>query len=128
MDGRSLRPLVEGRGTPWREELFLESLFTGRDTPLQEGIRTSRWKYIRMYDGVAPWREKDVDFRGRAPEFEMLFDLAADPGERENLAAAPAHADALAELRAKCAVESVALNDRREAFKKTVETRGRESR
>jgi arylsulfatase A-like enzyme len=128
MDGRSLRPLVEGRGTPWREELFLESLFTGRDTPLQEGMRTRRWKYIRMYDGVTPWREKDVDFRGRAPEFEMLFDLAADPGERENLAAAPAHADALAELRAKCAVESVALNDRREAFKKTVETRGRESR
>lgn len=122
MDGFSLRPLVEGKDVPWREELFLESLFTNRDTPFQEGIRTPRWKYVRMYDGVMPWREEHVDFRGRAPEFEMLFDLAADPAERENLATDPAQTAVLDELRAKVATESVALNDRREAFKKAVET------
>jgi arylsulfatase A-like enzyme len=51
MDGRSLRPLVEGRDVGWRDELFLESLFTLRGNPFQEGIRTERWKYIRMYGG-----------------------------------------------------------------------------
>lgn len=125
MDGRSLRPLVEGSEVPWREELFLESLFTGRDTPFQEGIRTRRWKYIRMYDGVTPWREEALDFRGRTPEFEMLFDLAADPGERDNLAASSVHVDVLAELRGKCAAESAALNERRSDFKTAVATKRR---
>jgi arylsulfatase A-like enzyme len=120
MDGRSLRPLVEGRDVPWRDELFLESLFTMRDNPFQEGIRRGRWKYIRMYDGVMSFQERHVDFAGRAPEFELLFDLAADPGERTNLAAAPAHAATLADLRARVASHSVALNQRREEFSRVL--------
>jgi len=127
MDGQSLRPLVEGRDVPWREELFLEGLFTMRDTPFQEGLRTTRWKYIRMYDGVMPWREQDVDFRGRRPDFEMLFDLAADPGERTNLVDAAAHRDVIESLRAKVAAESVALDARREAFTQAVATEPRQS-
>jgi arylsulfatase A-like enzyme len=119
MEGRSLRPLVEGNTSGWRDELHLESLFSLRDNPFQEGIRTARWKYIRMYDGVNQFLEKHVDFRGRAPEFELLFDLAADPGERTNLAADPAHAAVLAELRAKVAAESVARNERRTAYVRT---------
>lgn len=99
MDGQSLRPLVEGRDAPWREALFLESLFTGRDNPFQEGIRLGKWKYIRMYDGKADYREADVDFAGRKPEFEMLFDLEADPGERNNLIESLADSDILAALR-----------------------------
>jgi hypothetical protein len=35
MEGRGLRPLVEGREVSWRDELFLESLFTMRDNPFQ---------------------------------------------------------------------------------------------
>lgn len=116
MEGRSLRPLVEGETVSWRRELFLESLFTLRDNPFQEGLRTERWKYIRMYDGVVSFKEEDVDFRGRAPEFEMLFDLQADPGERTNLASDSAHAAVLEDLRAKTAVQSVAINQRRVAF------------
>lgn len=118
MEGRSLRPLVEGKETAWREELFLESLFTLRDNPFQEGMRTGRWKYIRMYDGVVGFRESDVDFRDRRPEFEMLFDLQADPGERDNLATRPEHAAVLAELREKTGAQSAAINLRREAFKR----------
>jgi arylsulfatase A-like enzyme len=72
-----------------------------------------------MYDGVNQFLEKHVDFRSRAPEFELLFDLAADPGERTNLAADPAHAAVLAELRAKVAAESVARNERRTAYVRT---------
>jgi arylsulfatase A-like enzyme len=117
MTGRSLRPLVEGRQTPWRDELFLESLFTMRDNPFQEGLRTQRWKYIRMYDGKMSFNESDVDFRDRAPEFEMLFDLQADPTEHLNLAQDSNHSAILAELREKTATQSVALNARREAYK-----------
>jgi arylsulfatase A-like enzyme len=119
MEGRSLRPLVEGRDTPWRDELFLESLFTMRDNPFQEGIRTQRWKYIRFYDGKMSFKEADVDFNGRAPEFEMLFDLQADPTEHTNLAADPKHTAILAELRQKTAAQSIAINQRRESFMKS---------
>jgi arylsulfatase A-like enzyme len=101
-----------------RTELFLESLFTMRDNPFQEGIRTDRWKYIRMYDGVMNFKEADVDFASRNPEFELLFDLTADPGERNNLAADPANASVLEELRAKTAAQSIAINQRREVFVK----------
>ena len=120
MDGRSLRPLVEERQVAWREELFLESLFTMRDNPFQEGIRTKRWKYIRMFDGILGYKEPHVDFSNRQPEFEMLFDLENDPGERTNLATAPQHAALIAELRTKVSTQSVALNERREAFKRVV--------
>lgn len=117
MEGRSLRPLVEGRETEWRDELFLESLFTLRDNPFQEGLRTERWKYIRFYDGVMPYLEGDLDFGGRDPEFELLFDLAADPAEQVDLAADASHAATLAELRAKVATQSIAINERREAYR-----------
>jgi arylsulfatase A-like enzyme len=120
MDGQSLRPLIEGRDVPWREELFLESLYTGRDNPFQEGIRRGQWKYIRMYDGVLDYDEQDVDFRNREPDFEMLFDLAADPGERNNLAQSELHTEILTTLRQKCAARSRQINQRREAFQQQV--------
>jgi arylsulfatase A-like enzyme len=118
MEGRSLRPLVEGKDTLWRDELFLESLFTMRDNPFQEGIRTQRWKYIRFYDGKMSFKEADVDFNGRTPEFEMLFDRQADPTEHHNLATDPQHAAILAELRQKTAAQSVAINLRRADYMK----------
>lgn len=126
MEGRSLRPLVEGReNTPWRSELFLESLFTLRDNPFQEGIRTDRWKYIRFYKGKGRFKEADLDFKGRAPALEMLFDLKADPAERHNLVALPEHAEILDQLRAKTAAESTAINQRRAAYIKTTKVKPR---
>ena len=120
MQGQSLRPLVEGKEVPWREELFLESLYTGRDTPFQEGIRFKNWKYIRMYDGVQGYREQDVNFAHRSPEFEMLFDLDDDPREMNNLVSSAAHAEILTTLRNKCARYSQALNLRRKGFLQSV--------
>lgn len=125
MEGSSLRPLVHDESTNWRQELFLESLYTGRDNPFQEGIRQGKWKYIRMYDGVTKYAEGDVDFEGRSPEFEMLFDLDADPGEMNNLATEMADSDLLATLREKTAAYSNGLNQRRETFKKVVATQAR---
>jgi arylsulfatase A-like enzyme len=118
MTGRSLRPLVQGQKVKWRQDLFLESLYTGRDTPFQEGVRSGKWKYIRMYDGVGKYAEKDVDFVGRKPEFEMLFDLEKDPGEMNNLAAAHAtrNSKILVSLRKKTAAHSNAANKERQRF------------
>lgn len=121
MEGKSLRPLIRGQEVPWREELFLESLYTGRDTPFQEGIRTGRWKYIRMFDGKSPYREADVDFTSRIPDFEMLFDLEADPQELRNLAASAEQRNVLGTLRDKCRTYSEQLNRQRARYRASVE-------
>ena len=125
MQGASLRPLMQGKDVAWREELFLESLYTGRDTPFQEGIRFGKWKYIRMYDGKGRYEESDVEFANRAPEFEMLFDLEADPKEMDNLIESHADSEILASLRKKCAAHSQSLNQRRQQFRDAVEVQKR---
>ncbi|MCG8508339.1 MAG: sulfatase-like hydrolase/transferase, partial [Rhodospirillales bacterium] len=120
MSGRSLRPLIEGRDVAWRNDLFLENLYTGRDTPFQEGIRTSKWKYIRMFDGRNRYDEADIDFTNRSPDFEILFDLDADPDERNNLVESHDGSDILASLRRRCAARSQALNEERRAYKEAI--------
>lgn len=120
MSGMSLRPLLEGKKTSWRKEIFLENLYTGRDTPFQEGLRLGKWKYIRMYDGKTKYKEGDVDFTDRKPDFEMLFDLKADPAEKHNLIESHAGSEILATLRRKCAAHSSTLNQQRQAYMKTV--------
>jgi arylsulfatase A-like enzyme len=87
VQGRSLRPLL-GRGTPaWRSEIFCEELWDHPEIPRSECVRTERWKYIQ-YPGH--------------PEYVELFDLAADPDEKRNLAGDPGHARVLTELRERC--------------------------
>ena len=88
MQGRSLRPLVESPKAPgdWREEFFFEHHYAPEIIPPSEGVRTTRWAYLRW---LAP-----------NPELEELYDLAADPLQTRNLAAAPSHQDVLARLRA----------------------------
>ena len=119
MQGCSLVPLVRGDKVPWRDVLFLENLYTGRDTPFSEGIRKGKWKYIRMFDGVAPYTESHTDFAGRAPDFEQLFDLAKDPAEKINLMGTYEGADMLRKLRTLCQAQSSDLNTRRSEYRKT---------
>jgi arylsulfatase A-like enzyme len=125
MQGASLRPLVDGSDVSWRDELFLESLYTGRDTPFQEGIRFGKWKYIRMYDGKSPYNESHVNFADRRPDFEMLFDLEADPNEMANLIGSHADSQLLPLLRKRCAAHSQMLNERRRNFKNAIEVQKR---
>ena len=76
LDGRSLRPLLEGaKGDPEGGEAIGEYCAEIATHPLLM-IRRGRWKYIHC----------DVD----PPQ---MFDVVADPLERENLAADPAHAE-----------------------------------
>ena len=121
-EGVSIRPLIDDAVVDWRDELFLESLFVLRDTPFQEGIRRGSWKYIRMFDGVQGWREADIDFSDRTPDFEMLFNLEEDPGEEHNLIGQVQVEPVLADLRARCATQSNAGNARRAAFQEAVVT------
>ncbi len=84
--GLDLGPCIRGAGTPAREGVYLE--FVEEDRPPMplyghawRGLRTRRWKYV-VLDGQ-PW---------------MLFDLAEDPFEMNNLAASHAHAGVRREL------------------------------
>lgn len=87
MQGRSWRPLLEGKPTPdwrsaWLYEYFLERNFT---SPTVLAVRTADAKLVR-YPGHDDWTE--------------LFDLASDPYETRNLARDPAHRDLLGRMQA----------------------------
>lgn len=90
MQGESWRPLIEGRQVDWRQDFLYEyyeypAVHCVRP---HRGVRTARWKLIEF------WLE---------PHEYELYDLQADPGERHNLAAEPAHAQTLALLRTRLA-------------------------
>lgn len=118
MEGHSLVPLVAGRAVQWRDTLFLENLYTGRDTPFSEGVRKGKWKYIRMYNGVRRYSEDDTKFEGRKPDFEQLFDLEKDPAEEHNLVEDDEGQAILSGLRKLCQQESSKLNRRRSEYRK----------
>ena len=80
LEGRSLRPLVEGQAPAWREFVAAECC-TGGDARM---IRTARHKYIAF---------------ARGENREMFFDMERDPGETKNLIAEPALAAEVARHR-----------------------------
>jgi len=116
--GRNLRPLLTDPNRPWRDEVFLENLYTGRDNPFIEAVRTRRYKYVRYFanpSGV--YTDEQADFAAATPVFEQLFDLRADPAERTNLRADPEHRGTLADLRARCRRHSADQVARRKAYR-----------
>lgn len=110
--GRSMMPLVRGEAEEINEEIFAEVTFHAAYEP-KRAVRTRRWKYIRRYDGrtraVLPncddGPSKDVllenGWRDRPTAAEQLYDLIFDPNEAHNLAADPAAAPVLAEMRSR---------------------------
>jgi len=90
MQGRSFRPLLEGRRPEWRTswlyEYFQEAWLPG--IPTMFGVRTERWKYITY---------PDID------DIDELYDLREDPHEMTNLAEDPAHSGTLEEMKAELA-------------------------
>jgi len=110
LQGTSLLPLVHGEVERLHDAIFAETTFHAAYQP-HRAVRTERWKYIRRFDDyehpvlancddsaskdlwvAAGWGERTV------PE-EQLYDLVLDPGEGQNLAADPACAEPLADLR-----------------------------
>jgi arylsulfatase A-like enzyme len=94
MQGRSLRPLIDGEKQPWREEVFTEHLWDMDRIPQTEALRTDKWKYIRYL---------------KHPEFEELYDLSVDPLEQRNLAGDAAHEVVLKGLRERCTAKAGSL-------------------
>ncbi len=76
IDGRSVRPVLEGKTKVARSELMLAYL------DKQRAFRDERWKLIR-YPQV---------------NVTQLFDLQTDPDEMHNLADEPAHKQRVAEM------------------------------
>ncbi len=71
--GSSMRPLIEGRQTKWRDYAFCQR------GPAARMIRTERYKYVFS----------------RTPRATALYDLQEDPHEDRNLARTPAHASTI---------------------------------
>ena len=76
MQGRSLRPLLDGEQIAWRDALLYEYFQEyGPGVPTMLGVRTKRWKYVTYPD--------------LPDDIGELYDLEQDPGELRNLIGAP---------------------------------------
>jgi N-acetylglucosamine-6-sulfatase len=86
MDGRSILPLLAGKDTAWRSEVFYEYYWEANfpQTPTTFGVRTDGYKLIH-YHGV--W------------ETDELYDMQNDPHEIHNLIDKPEHKALIADLR-----------------------------
>ncbi len=110
IQGRSILPMVRGEKPEVNEEIFAEVSYHAAYEPMR-AVRTRRWKYIRRYDGrtrpvlanADDGPSKDVwlaaGWAARQVEAEQLYDLVFDPQERRNVAADPANAATLADMR-----------------------------
>ncbi len=108
IQGRSVRPLLEGKPVDWRKawfyEYFFERGFAGIPTVL--AARTETAKIIK-YPGHDEWTE--------------VFDLRADPYEKKNLANDPAHKVLREQLEAEFERQKVAVGFRVPAYADKVE-------
>jgi arylsulfatase A-like enzyme len=117
MQGRSLRPLLEGGSPKWRDDIYYAyyenswvlhgkgkeamsdpsfQFFTPHRVNPHRGIRTATHKLIEYYAEGNYWE---------------LFDLAADPHELHNLAGQASHAAIEADLRTRLAALRKAYRD-----------------
>jgi arylsulfatase A-like enzyme len=103
--GKSVLPLIASENNDWREDIFLENLFTDQGYPRQEGVRSKQYKYIRSFSKEND-RKKYVPNQSLAtneqPVFEELFDIIKDPKEQNNLAGNKDYSKILNEYRKKC--------------------------
>ncbi len=86
VQGRSLKPLLEGDAAPWREAFYYEYFeYPGPHCVRKNrGVRTDRWKLIEFWEQPQQWE---------------LYDLVLDPDETRNLADDPGHASRVQELK-----------------------------
>lgn len=112
LEGVSLLPLVRGETDQVRDAVFAEVTYHAAYEPMR-CVRTERYAYTRRYDGrsapVLPNCDDSIskDFMLRhgwaqqPRQQEMLYDLAFDPQETNNLAERPEMAVVLDEMRSR---------------------------
>jgi len=105
--GKSVLPLISGENTNWRNDIFLENLFTDQGYPRQEGVRSKQYKYIRSFSKendrlkYLPLQTIETDEK---PIYEELFDIINDPKEQNNLAKDKDYVEVLNEYRKRCKI------------------------
>lgn len=85
MQGESMKPLLFGEDTDWRDELYYHYYeFPGAHAVKKHyGIRTDRYKLIHFYDHIDQWE---------------FYDLEEDPEELKNQINAVAYKDEITDL------------------------------
>ena len=103
--GKSILPLIAGENKNWREDIFLENLFTDQGYPRQESVRSKQYKYIRSFSKEND-RNKYVPNQSvetnEKPIYEELFDIIKDPKEQNNLVGNKDYSKVLKEYRLRC--------------------------
>jgi arylsulfatase A-like enzyme len=97
MQGRSLKPLLQGKNPEWREALYYHYYeYPGAHSVKRHyGIRTERYKLMHFYYDIDTWE---------------LYDLKEDPKEMNNLYGKEGYEDITQKLRKQ-------LQDLREKYK-----------
>ncbi len=90
MQGNALQGLVDGSAADWPEEVFIQI----SESQVGRAIRTKKWKYSVYAPDKSGSQDADSD---RYVE-QFLYDLEADPNERDNLVSDPAYIGVRAEL------------------------------
>jgi arylsulfatase A-like enzyme len=90
MGGRPLQQVLDGAPKDWPQEVFLQI----SESQVGRAIRTERWKYS-VY---APDKSGGKDPASDHYVEQFLYDLDADPHERNNLVADPAYAQVRGQL------------------------------
>jgi len=90
MRGRPLQRLMEGPVPDWPDDVFIQI----SESQVGRAVRTVRWKYSVH----APDRDGIQDPASDRYVEQFLYDLEADPHERNNLVGDPDYADVRAEM------------------------------
>jgi len=119
MQGRSFLPLLQGKTTKHRDEIFVSHTDHAVSSYPARGIITDRWQYIynlrpevkfesdargsKTFRTMVKLSENDPAMAERVKAYhyrprEELYDIQADPWEQKNLAGKPEHAKVQKEL------------------------------
>ncbi|WP_299098241.1 sulfatase-like hydrolase/transferase [uncultured Winogradskyella sp.] len=103
--GKSVLPLIHNEPIDWREDIFLENLFTDQGYPRQEAVRSKQFKYIRSFSKdndrskYVPNQTVETDEK---PIYEELYDIINDPKEQNNLVGNKDYLEILNQYRNRC--------------------------